>query len=265
MRNIRIQMGILFLIIGFVGMLITWNNYIETKVVEDEYIATEGAIEEVSVHNRHASIEVVPTKEKSVRVVWEEDGHRRNKDGVIVEETDNRLEINAGSKRFFPGFLHLRFKQMHMTIYVPEEQLVSIDLTNAIGSVDVRNIQIDQLSIKTDVAKITVDGVEAEQIYATSSVGSITIENSTGDITAIGNVGQVLVDVEAVEGNMDLRSDVGKVELILAKEPDNVSFVGSSEVGSVRIFNTRGTVHVPNPTYEVYMQTEVGSVTVRTR
>lgn len=265
MRNMRVQIGVFLLIVGFVGMLVTWNNYIETKVVEDEYIATEDAIEEVVVKNRHTAIEVVPTTEKHVRVVWEEDGHRRKKDNVTVEEVGNRLEIEAGSKSFFPGIPQFRFKQMHMTIYIPEDQLALVDLTNRVGSVDVRQIQVDKLSIKTDVAKVIVREVEARHIHTESSVGAIRIENSTGDITATGNVGQVLVDVETVEGNMDLRSDVGEVKLILAAEPTNVSFFGSSEIGSVRIFRSGSAVHVPDPEYEVYMQTEVGSVTVRTR
>ncbi len=264
MRNLRALVSLIFIVIGIIGIFLTIGDYNETRNMEFEYTVENEHIDTIFVKDRVALIEVLPTTGSDIVIAWEEDGNRKQ-DQVTIDEHGNQLEIKRKSSSTFLMIPTFNMKQKNMKIYIPKENVSSINIKNAVGSVLVRNVQVDELNIQTDVQKVDIINVQGNNIVATSSVGSITIEKSTGDIRASSKVGSVDIDLEEVTGDMDLSSDVGSVTLTIDERPENVSFFGSSEIGSVRIFGESGSSPVENAIYEVHLNTNVGKVEVRTR
>lgn len=264
MRNVRVLVGLIVITIGVVGMILTWNNYTETRNVAFEYIVDNDDIHSIHLQDDIASIEVLPAPGADIIISWEENVNLKANQ-LTIDENGNQLEIKRESKGFGIMLPTLNKRKNNVKLYVPADKLVMLTIKNALGSVLVRDIQVEDLNVQTDVQRIVIENVEANNIEATTSVGSIEIENSTGSIFARSNVGSVDVDVKEIIGNMNLRSDVGSVTLTTDEQQDNVSFSGSSELGSVRIFGERTSTLADYAEFEVHLQTDVGSIEVHAR
>lgn len=264
MKNIRIIVSIIFIVIGIIGAIFTVKDYLLTQNVQYEYTVENDHINTIFIKDRVASIEIVPATGSNIVVEWEEDGNRRS-DRVTIDESGNQLEVKRQRTLALLRIPTLNMTPKKMKVYVPKDNTSSINIQNAVGSVVVEDVHVDELSVQTDVQKIEIINVHGNMIEALSSVGSIVIERSTGDITAISNVGSVDVDLERVTGDMHLQSDVGSVKLGLDTQPEDVSFIGSSSLGSVKIFGEKTSIPATNARYEVYLETDVGSVKVHSR
>ncbi len=264
MKNIRVFVSIIFIVIGIIGAIFTVKDYLLTQNVQYEYTVENDHINTIYIKDRVASIEILPTTGSNIVVEWEEDGNRRS-DRVTIDESGNQLEIKRQKILALLRIPTLNMTPKNMKVYVPKDNTSSINIQNAVGSVLVQDVHVDELTVQTDVQKIDIINVRGNMIEAISSVGSIAIDRSTGDITAISNVGSVDVDLETVTGNMYLQSDVGSVKLALDTQPEDVSFLGSSSLGSVKIFGEKTSIPVIDARYEVYLETDVGKVKVHSR
>lgn len=264
MRNIRVIISLAFMIVGTIGILLTIGNYKETRNVEYEYIVENDHVNSIYINDYVAAIKVLPATGSDIVISWEEDTNRKA-NHVTIDEYGNQLEIKRQRKSsliFIPRF---NMRQQSMTIYIPEDRLTSINIKNAVGSVLVSDVQVDELKVQADVQKIDVENVRAKIIHTTSSVGSISIENSIGEIIATSNVGSVDLGLKEITGNIEARSDVGSVKLVIDEEPKNVSFAGSSDIGSVRIFGDSDYAPLVGAEYQVNLKTDIGKVEVRAR
>lgn len=265
MRNTRKLFGVFFIIIGIVGALFTLSDYMKTKYKSYEYIVESDVIDTIIVNNSVSTIDVVSTTDSKITIAWEEDGHLRTNNRTTIEEKGNEVEIVGDERSTLFTVPTFNFKQQKMIVYVPKEHIAAIDLTNAVGSILVKDIAVQKLHAETDVQRVVVSNVQAEEIYVSSSVGSIEIQNSSGSIVAKSNVGSIVADLETVKGDIDLRSDIGSVELILEEQPDNVSFIGRSDLGSVHLFNAKEPILIDQPEFDVNLQTDIGKVEARAR
>src|SRR5699024_12174906 len=114
-------------------------------------------------------------------------------------------------------------------------------------------------------ARIVIEDVKAISIVAKNNVGQITLTNNEGELQVENDVGHILVTTDDITDDMNLLSNVGKIEVLTPFIPDNVTFNANSSVGQVRIFGEKGSYISREAKHVVTMSTDVGSITVDVR
>lgn len=266
MRRITQLLAVLMIVIGIVGIFMTGGDLMQTDTEGRETFSGE-EIDQLIVDSNIANIELHPSDSKDMEVVWE--GNLRNHSHrVHLQQDESTLMVDVDTKepfflKFFSFFDFLN--KLTVKIYLPDKIFSNISVENEVGNTLISSVHADKFYVKSDVSNIEMTDVQTEELIVESDVGNIQLDDVTGVITAKSDVGNMTLKLMEITNDIQLTSDVGKISVQLSRIPDNVSFQGYSDVGSIRIFGESGNYINRNAEYMVDMKTDVGKIDVYTR
>lgn len=255
-------------VIGLIGILISMflNGtffFSNQKVVTvDDKIAVE--VENATalvVISSWADVRVLESKDDQIHIRLHGDFFENEEMEIVRKRTGKEITIeakgnNVQSSIVIPGFIGNRKKantdNRKLDIYIPKDKLDTLNVETNLGSIEVNELDIKEVSIHADMGAIEVHHLITDQLTVQADVGEITLNEVTGNIHA--------------------QSDVGSIELALSKKMKDASFELRSDLGAVSLDAADITTEKSNGTiidkigsgaYVVNLSTDVGSIIVR--
>lgn len=265
--------GIIFalslIIIGVIGVFVTGKDYMSKVDVEggESYSGTN--IQHIVIDNEVANLRILPTTSDQIEVKWHGSILKRyfNQDTISLEETDSSLRINTsevfGMLKF--QLFDINFNSFTVEVYLPEKQFASLDIDSNVGEITINSINSNTIEVSSDVSNIKLEKVNAETIEAISSVGSIILNDIVGKVYARSDVGTISLKMEQITNDMEIITNVGDIDLNVAAVPNNTTFIGNSELGSVKTFGNKGDYVSKPANFVVEMETTIGDINVTSK
>jgi len=261
------KVAIFLIILDVIGMALTAKSFFTREKVDSELNFSGERFEHVVVEGGQGNVQILPSTSNDIEVSWKGSlFNRGSRDDVVrVEENDSELKINIGKQRFFNiSFFNFDFlNRLEVRIYMPEKQFKSLVVKSEIGNVNIKDVHVDHLTAETDVANMTIESVHTKSTVVETDVGNVTLENIEGKLHGESDVGNITIRNEEITNDMTFLSDVGKIELIVPRIPDNITFDADSSIGTVKVFGERGSYISNEAEHIVSMFTDIGNITVR--
>lgn len=257
--------ALILIVIGVIGLTFTAKDYFALESGSGEQIYQANEIEEIHIHSNVANVEMKPSETNEIKVVWEGKWREGNEQEFTVDQDDDQLHMNFHKKGLFNRInFDFGFNSQELTIhiYVPKKQFRLIDVKNNVGLTRITSVKADEFIVYSDVGDVKVDRVHAASVDVTSSVGLITLKDVNAKIQANNDVGETVVLANEIYDNMSLTSNVGNVKVKVPQVLENVTFTGSSEIGSINIFGSKGSYISEQQSYVVVIETEIGNIDV---
>lgn len=265
------QLAFLLIIVGVIGMGFTAKGFLSRETLDGEQSFSGDRFDQIVLESGQADVNIIPSDSQDIKVSWKGSvmsGNERSRhDSISIEEVGSELNIQIGRQWFLNwSIFNINFSnRLEVTIYLPEKHYQSIVVKNNVGSTLIKDVSVDHLTAENDVARLVIEDVKAISIVAKNNVGQITLTNNEGELQVENDVGHILVTTDDITDDMNLLSNVGKIEVLIPFIPDDVTFNANSSVGQVRIFGEKGSYISREAKHVVTMSTEVGSITVDVR
>ena len=171
-------------------------------------------------------------------------------------------------------------------IFLPDgAELADADITNSLGSIELKNISAETLKAEADLGDITADGLRADSATLTAECGAVNLTSveadeleadlSLGDMTATGlaitdrltvtnDMGGVSLEGELGE-KVSVTADMGDISAVSSRAEQWYGYELSTDLGEITVNGqNRGTsASQEGETGTMELHTDMGGITLR--
>lgn len=171
-------------------------------------------------------------------------------------------------------------------IFLPDgAELADADITNSLGSIELKNLSVETLTAEADLGDITADGLRADSAALTAECGAVNLTSveadeleadlSLGDMTATGlavtdrltvtsDMGGVSLEGELGE-RVSVTADMGDISAVSSKAEQWYGYELSTDMGEITVNGqNRGTsASQKGGEGTMELHTDMGGITVR--
>ncbi|WP_167577722.1 DUF4097 family beta strand repeat-containing protein [Ammoniphilus sp. YIM 78166] len=126
-------------------------------------------------------------------------------------------------------------KELELDVLLPDKRFEEIDIRSSIGTINIENIQVDQLQAKTNVGKISLLEVRGVKTELKTDVGLIFVEKVGGELDITSNTGKIDVLLEGITSDVRIKSNTGKVNVYSKNKPSSLKLDLRSDIGRVEV------------------------------
>lgn len=256
------------IIFGGVMSMLGWDlsKLSTTKYETNEYTVSE-SFTGISVENRTADVELLPSEDGAVRVVCFEEKNVKHE--VTVE--GGMLTVRAQDMRKWYEHIGINFKTATVKIYIPEGVYGALSISSTTGDTTVTaGYTFDGINITATTGDVwcyadttgdcnitlttgdaCVSGVSAKALNISASTGDVEVNDAdiSGDVDVEVTTGRVrLTDLAARD--VSVETDTGRVTL------------ASVIAGKLSVDTDTGDVRLEDSdAAEIFIETDTGDVT----
>jgi lia operon protein LiaG len=186
-------------------------------------------------------------------------------DGITYRRRGNRLEIEMGSDDGF-GFWTGRTKGY---IAVTGPRKISLDVRNASGTAEIRNVEHSSLDFRVSSGKMEVYNIVCENLNLKASSGKLHGENLHGDVDL--NLSSGMATLKGVWGNVNFKGSSGSIKISEVEgivegvmSSGKASLEDVSEVGKLSIHSGMLTAEKVGLGTSTHLQASSGYMKVQT-
>ncbi len=185
-----------FLAVIFLGVAISVSGCGKREDVSSDEVFSVDDIAEIDMDVSSWDVRVLASSDDGIHV--EHEGKVGDKDSVQVQQEDDKLLIqqHAAAKNMAEGFSFGR--EGKITLYIPKEDAVSLDITNGSGDMELETVHIADLSLDNDAGYVSMSGVRIED----AEIGSVSGDIKMTDGSCMGSyihTGSAYVTFKGVE------------------------------------------------------------------
>ena len=171
-------------------------------------------------------------------------------------------------------------------IFLPDgAELADADITNSLGSIELKNLSTETLTAEADLGDITADGLRADSATLTAECGAVNLTSveadeleadlSLGDMTATGlaitdrltvtnDMGGVSLEGELGE-KVSVTADMGDISAVSSRAEQWYGYELSTDMGEITVNGQNRGASVSQKGGEGTMElhTDMGGITVR--
>ncbi len=228
------------------------------KIVVDDHSFTN-----IEVLANNATVEIVPSKNSEVTVAYSGETKKKTKYIFKADVKGDTLSVQFEEKR--RGFIHfgMSFKDLTLTVSIPEKQYNRIQVETENGRIVAGNIQAEDISLETDNGAIELKHIDATAISVKTDNGKILLEDVEGKIKGRTDNGQVSLVTKNLDQSIELSTDNGRIEIQTEKEPTNATIDAKTDNGRVEIFGQETkNVTFGKGKHLIKLRTDNGRITV---
>lgn len=272
---------------GGIGFWLTYNtpwNPTDNQQILQEQTFDPANVDHLKLTADLANIRLAesPTNDIVVRLIGklpdaEEptvsfDEIRQQKDQLEIRITTEkgRSKFPLGPLPFSLEHGNSRFNAV-AEIALPKKTFTSLEISTIMGNIEASGISMDQLRLKSELGRIHLEKIQSSGVEVVSSVGEITLSEIMAPLKVTSNIGKVSWKNSSIGHPVQIRSDVGPVELNLGNDPVSLDLeallgtvdaslpglsISSSEEGS----HIQGEVGSKGPSIKVV--TNIGNIQV---
>lgn len=268
----------LLLIVGIVGSFFTFQSMGKTEAVTEKKVINDD-FSQMEITTDDAQVKVLPTSNAEAKV--ELSGKNENYHlSTGVERSTLKIDVNHRQRKLF----NFDFTSLHLTLkmYVPEKVYGSLQIESDNGRVTVDHLQAKEIYAKTDNGSIKLKDMESSKVTAKADNGTINLNNVVADmVTTKADNGKIILDhvdgklsshtnngsisliTRSLDRPIDFETDNGKIKIQTEKEPTNAIFDINVDNGKVTIFGeSNWDTVIGNGDYLIKLTTKNGKITV---
>lgn len=171
-------------------------------------------------------------------------------------------------------------------IFLPDgAELADADITNSLGSIELKNLSAETLTAQAELGDITADGLRADSVTLTANCGAVNLTGmeadkleadlSLGDMTATGlaitdrltvtnSMGGVSLEGELGE-KVSVTADMGDISVVSSRAEQWYGYELSTDMGEITVNGQNRGASVSQKGGEGTMElhTDMGGITVR--
>lgn len=232
----------LTLLIGIVGILTLRDRIFSDR--SEASVAEEQVIDPAEIKQINVEADVVDTKidkspDADIHVLLDGKVSEKRKDNIDfhVEADNGELKIDLeGEEKISISFLPFNdWGSIKLTILLPEKQFDQLDLISNVGGITVNYGDFNTVNVESDVGDIELHDVISKTAYVTSSVGDIRILQAQGKWDIKSDVGEVNLHLKEWENDIEIASDIGDIEVEIAKKTADYTLDLGSDIGDVEV------------------------------
>ena len=265
MRRISLMIGLLLIFIGVAGTIATFKFNLFTESEKGEQSFAAANIANLNLDSDVAQVSIEPGNTDEVTVAWNT-GNFRGDWKIHTALNGDTLQIRTDWKQKSFWSFGLRSKPPVLTIRVPKNhEFKEIQTYNKVGSLDIRHVTADEVSARTSVAQLALEDIKTTKLTAVSKVGMIEIARSSGRIDVRNDVGSVEIQASELEDDINVKTSVGEIEVNLDRKPANAMISGTSGIGDVDVFGGNAVYSAGEMKHQVKLRTELGTIEVHAK
>ncbi len=283
MTNINIKkvlwLALICIVVGGLGSIISYRLYGDATVVQTKEIdATDIQNIKMLVHNE--KVEIIPTSDSIIKA--ELTGKGTNNSRLTAEKNGNTWAVETADKS--KSFFRFHFFDWNQTlkIYLPQKVYQSLHAEIDNGSVQIDNLEINDLTVDTSNGEISVshlqtvhselstnngeiymENINSESVRVSTNNGKIEMKNIDGELKGKAHNGSISLETKQMDRPIDLQTHNGKININTDEKPTNVTFNTSVHNGKITIFgNSNGPLVIGDGEHAIVLKTHNGSITV---
>ena len=194
----------------------------------------------------------------------------RTHHSVLVE--DGTLKIEMIDNRRWMDYVGICWKNMDMTVYLPQKQYESVQITTDTGDIQIPEaVSANEMVLRASTGQILCSGITADSLDCGTSTGGIRVLDSASAVMKL-EASTGTVELENVTGTeIYLRTSTGKTEIehLICKTLTCKSSTGDVDLEWVKaeeylqVSTSTGNVEIENSeTATVNIETSTGDVQV---
>ncbi|WP_117168351.1 DUF4097 family beta strand repeat-containing protein [Paraliobacillus sediminis] len=232
----------LTLLIGIVGILTLRDRIFSDSSkasVNEEQVIDASDIKQIYVEADVVDIKIEKSSDENIHVFLDGKVSEKRKDNIDfrVEEDNGELKIDLkGEKQISISFLPLQdWGSIKLTILIPEKQFDKLDLVNNVGGIIVNYGDFNTVNVESDVGDVKLQEIISKSASVTSSVGDTSIRQAQGEWDIKSDVGEVDLQLKEWEQDITIVSDIGDIEVQVAKKTADYTLDLDSDIGDVTV------------------------------
>ncbi|MGC5327448.1 DUF4097 family beta strand repeat-containing protein [Brevibacillus sp. SYSU BS000544] len=206
--------------------------------VSEERVLNGKEIDQIQVKTEVASIKISESSDEQIHVLLDGtmDEKSKEKYRFSVESHGNQAEIKfdmSENNKFGFSFFENNPFDTELIISLPEKTFNKIDIHSDVGKIEMETIRAEELVVGTNVGNIALEEYIGKQAELKTDIGSIEINNAIGKMNIETNTGKVYLGMDKIDEDINIKSDTGKVEVVVENKPDSLALDLKSEIGKV--------------------------------
>lgn len=267
--------GSVILIIGLIGVIVTGNQGTSegesAMTTKQKSLASDG-IDSLELNVDVGTVHVTEIEGEDIEVHLQGNLDRLTFD---MKQSGSTAKVVAKTKRQFFSFSLPFFNasgqdRQRVDVRIPKHVLTEMNVKTSVGALSLGTIHVKELSVTNEVGNIKLEEFVGERVKLRSAVGAIKVLAATGEIDIRTEAGKIDVGLAKLTHDVQLKSDVGTITVALDEVPDSLLLDIDSELGKVKVDGlgleevSRAPVRVQkgdgHP--KLNIRTEVGAITV---
>ncbi|HAG43724.1 MAG TPA: hypothetical protein DCL31_10825 [Clostridium sp.] len=203
--------------------------------------------------------------------------------------TEAKIEIKYRSSL---KKLNLGNSRISLEVYIPKSYNKSLSLDTKLGDINLNNLDLDNLECSLSMGKSLVNDINCnyfkydnsmgdlngDKVYTKESeielsMGSANIKNFRGNLKAENSMGEIDIEYDEFNNNVDLEASMGSIKLTLPKKSE-FSLSAKTSMGSVSCdFPLNTSIHkgseidgnINNSNNRIIANSSMGSIDIRSR
>ena len=157
-------------------------------------------------------------------------------------------------------------------IFLPDgAELADADITNSLGSIELKNLSTETLTAEADLGDITADGLRADSATLTAECGAVNLTSVeaaglaiTDRLTVTNDMGGVSLEGELGE-KVSVTADMGDISAVSSRAEQWYGYELSTDMGEITVNGQNRGASVSQKGGEGTMElhTDMGGITVR--
>ena len=252
------------LIIFAVGMTACgWNfSKLGTVTYVTNTYEVDDDFDKISIDVDTTEIAFVPAGDETCRIVCYEE--EKVKHSATVH--DGTLVIDTLDTRTWNDYIGISLEIPKMTVYLPQEEYVSLFIETATGDISIpQDFAFQTIKIEGDTCDVECFASVSDVMEVELSTGALYVDTiSAGRLNITTSTGDIQVNSATVNGNIDIKTDTGTVKLTDVSCTD---FSAESSTGMIALQNVvaEGTLSAESDTGDVRLEeSDAAQISVRT-
>ena len=234
-------------------------NLISKGKEEDITIDKDFSNVEIESDNAEVRLMTIDGNEALIEL----DNNDNNRYTLDVKVKGKTLEIDVERKGFRWFSFDFFSKSPIVSVGLPKNEYGTIKVETDNGTINVSQIELNELLADTDNGEIIIKEVESQKIAVETDNGDVIIEDSSGVINGKTNNGDVTVLNDSITQPMDLETDNGKILVKTEGESKNIQYNVKTDNGKVNIYGQSTTDKVIGEgKIIVQLESDNGNITV---
>lgn len=206
--------------------------------VSEERVLNGKEIDQIQVKTDVASIKISESSDEQIHVFLNGSMDEKSKENYrfSVESHGNQAEIKfemSENKKFGFFFFENNPFDTELIISLPTKTFKEVDVSSNVGEIEMETIRAEKLVVGTNVGNITLNEYIGKQAELKTDVGSVEINNAIGKMNIETNTGEIYLGMDKIDEDIDIKSDTGKVEVVVENKPNSLALDLKSDIGEV--------------------------------
>lgn len=246
-RGLIIIIGIMTIFLSACSEMKIIEEKQKTKI-ETEIVQIKKTMKKIEIDSQIADIIIKTEDREDIRIdlnTYEEgpmlNVENENELKITANQKENGIMINIGIQEtptltiILPKFYSNDLKVVASTadLNANDLELENFELDSSTGDVNIKDIKAKKVEITSSTGDIEIDRIESDLLQIDTTTGDVELKNTKCNIIGKTSVGDITIEYNLYDYDLEYESSTGDIELILNNENASYTINAESNIGEI--------------------------------